>query len=146
MRLKHEILVLLLILAVITGTLVTVGFRVQKSNNEIMVEALRRGLEKLHDHVRGDVNSPSPPNEMFVARYKLVQMLTKNGQQTNRIFPSFVVPEHVFLPDSGVFLSANELLCVVQIDNGLYYGITTKREFKIVSISNLAEWPHRSLK
>jgi hypothetical protein len=130
--------VVLSCVVVVMGGAGIVSMRTAASHREVMLGALRNGMQRTYDQVLA--NSVKQGDVHLTAASLRSVLLESDGRLS--LLPSFLASEDVFVPSGRAAVPADELLCVVRLRNGVLYGLQANRAFGQIPPERFGSWPH----
>jgi len=141
MRLSQPILVICLVVGAAIAGIAFFAFRSAESHQDVMLDALQRGMERVYDSAITGESGSEPVQSPSVSSRAVRKILSKEPQ----LLPSFVSPENVFVARRTSAVPSDELVFLIKLESTRFYGITGNRLWRMVTPEELETWPHESL-
>lgn len=97
---------------------------------------VRESLQAVYDETALRSRSDSPQSS-FIAPDTLRDCVERTERLT-----SFIKPEDIYFSKNGASTKMVDLVMVVRLPGGKYYGITGKRKVRPVDLAEFSRWDH----
>jgi hypothetical protein len=147
MSLRQDCVVVAIVVGVLLGLVGFASLKMGRSQDKAMAVAVEQSLQRIYDRTMSGGAPVSGENRLWVSSDQLMNIILDADKHTahNLHFPSFVRLSDFFLPVPGVTVPSTDMVCVVRITSGKYYGVDGHRVCRQISFKEFENWHHQPL-
>ena len=133
-RLRHEFRTQLQLTVICLLVIVFISTWVALGKKELMLSAVRDGLERVYDEVVADA-SRSSLEQRPLFTYESLRHAFLDSEHP--IMTSFVKAEDIWVVRRPISIASKELVAIVRMPSGKLCGINGKRTVRVLSLSEI---------